>query len=199
MYRYAILVAAISMRFSVLATNFVVTPLIIASFSSPTFAVRLADGTVAFEKSPRLVDLITTYNGVRVWGAKYYFTLELPDRAGEPLQKVAIAQREGVDDIKFYTEETFAFIGTPEERGKALNISAISKEQKNQELIISFDPPITPGTVFTIGLKPKRNPDFSGVYLFGVTAFPLGDKPYPLYLGAGRLHFYDGDSKFILP
>lgn len=36
---------------------------------------------------------------------------------------------------------------------------------------------------------------FSGVYLFGVTAFPAGEKSHGQFIGFGRLHFYnDGGS-----
>jgi hypothetical protein len=38
-------------------------------------AVELADGTVAFEKPPRLINATSTYNQTDVWGATYYFTV----------------------------------------------------------------------------------------------------------------------------
>ena len=60
-------------------------------------AIQLADGTVSFEKSPRLIGAITTFKASRVWGAKYYFTLNVPEAAGEPLQKVTISQRQGTE------------------------------------------------------------------------------------------------------
>lgn len=38
-------------------------------------AIQAPDGTVSFEKPPRLLAANTTYKAVNAWGAKYYFTL----------------------------------------------------------------------------------------------------------------------------
>jgi len=59
---------------------------------------------------------------------------------------------------------------------------------------VTFDPPVTPGKR-SIGLRPVRNLRFSGVYLFGVTAYPVGEKSHGQFLGFGRLHFYGGGSR----
>ncbi len=55
--------------------------------TTPIHAVQQADGTVSFEKSPRLINVFTTFNRVGVWGAKYYFTLQLPENAGDPYRR----------------------------------------------------------------------------------------------------------------
>jgi len=153
-------------------------------------AVKLPDGRVAFEKSPRLTNVITTFNSTSVWGAKYYFTLELPENAGEPLSKVIIQQREGVEAIRFQLEKTLAFEGNHTDKGENLTVKNVTQDEETGEISVIFDQEISPGTTFTVGLKPVKNPDYSGVYLFGVTAFPQGEKPEGLYLGVGRLHFY---------
>ncbi len=49
---------------------------------------------------------------------------------------------------------------------------------------------MSPGTKITIGLKAQQNPQRGGVYLFGVTAFAIGEKPHGQFLGFGRLQFY---------
>jgi hypothetical protein len=60
---------------------------------------------------------------------------------------------------------------------------------------VTFDPPVPPGKIITIGLRPTRNPLYDGVYLFRVTAFPPGEKATGQFLGFGRLQFYtDGNS-----
>ena len=66
---------------------------------------------------------------------------------------------------------------------------AIDEDQ--QSVTLTFDPPVAPGNTVTIALEPERNPRRSGVYLFGVTAYPSGEKTYGQFLGYGRLHFYD--------
>lgn len=50
---------------------------------------------------------------------------------------------------------------------------------------------VQPGTTVTITLEVKRNPSTSGTYLFGVTAYPVGEKGIGSFLGHGRLFFYD--------
>jgi Protein of unknown function (DUF2808) len=161
-------------------------------------AVELQGGRTAFESSPRLLNAATTFNSVRAWGAKYYFTIAIPLDAGEPLGKITFQQRQGGDTIDFDVEETFAFEGTRSEKGEDLAIAAASLDEETNTISVSFDPAIAPGTTLTVRLRPKRNPDFGGVYLFGVTAFPVGEKPEGLYLGVGRLSFYDlNDNGFF--
>ncbi len=159
-------------------------------------AVQLADGTVAFEKSPRLVKATTTQNATDVWGATYYFTVELPEDAGEPLGQVKINQKQGFETIQFDLEDTRAFEGTSRNKGEKLTLKEVIKDDKTKTISVVFDSPVTPGKTVTIGLRPVRNPDTGGAYLFGITAFPVGEKPYGLYLGVGRLQFYDNDRDF---
>ncbi|MHC5831341.1 MAG: DUF2808 domain-containing protein, partial [Nostoc sp.] len=66
-----------------------------------TQAVQLRDGTVYFVEPPKLVKAITTYKDVNILGGTYYFTINLPENAGESLQKVTIAQKEGVENIDY--------------------------------------------------------------------------------------------------
>jgi hypothetical protein len=157
-------------------------------------AIQLADGTVSFDKPPDLVSVSTTFQDVNVWGVTYFFTISLPSNAGEPLQQVTINQVEGLDDIRFSLKETYAVEGTGWHSGKRLTLGEVTKDKEKHAVLVKFNPPVPPGTTFTLALRPERNPFDDGVYLFGVTAFPVGEKPYGLYLGVGRLHFYRGDS-----
>ena len=162
------------------------------NFVAPTVAGQLANGTVFFEGSPRLLEAYSSISDARAWGAKYYFTIELPDNAVEPLQKVVIQQRGGSELIRFRVERTLAFSGTPDLKGESFSLEAINITPKKQEIELVFQEPISPGTTFTVGIIPKKNPRYAGVYLFGVTAFPRGEKSNPTYLGVGRFHFYRG-------
>lgn len=160
-------------------------------------AVQLADGTVSFEKSPRLLGATTTHNQIYAWGATYYFTLELPENAGEPLRQVTINQRQGFDNIRFKLTDSRAFEGTPRNKGERLTLAEVTQNAETKAISVTFDPPVMPGKTVTVGLRPVRNPWVGGVYLFGVTAFPAGEKPYGLYLGVGRLQFYEPDTDFL--
>lgn len=156
-------------------------------------AVRYPDGRLAFESAVLLTDTYATFNGVRDRLAKYYFDLELPNDVGEPLGKVVVKQRAGGDEIKFKPDKTKVYLGTHNDKQGELSSTTLYNEETG-EITVEFDRPIPPGSILTIGLRPKRNPDYAGVYLFGVTAFPPGEQSLGLYLGAGRLHFYQGDS-----
>lgn len=158
-----------------------------------TQAVQLRDGTVYFVQPPDLVDAKTTFNNVNMWGAKYYFTINIPENAGEPLQRVTITQQEGGYDVRFDLEDSRAFIGTPSDKGERLTLGEVTKERETQTVSVTFDPPVPPGKTITIDLRPVRNPMFSGVYLFRVTAFPPGEKSHGQFLGFGRFHFYNHD------
>ncbi|MDJ0570475.1 MAG: DUF2808 domain-containing protein [Pleurocapsa sp. MO_192.B19] len=161
---------------------------------STTSAVQLADGTVAFASPPRLLDAITTFRAVRARGAKYYFTISLPSTSDEPLQKVTINLRKGADNINYRLDKTIAAVGTARDRTQEIAIESATFDDETETITVTFAKPIAAGTTFTIGLRPKRNPDLGGTYLFGVTAFPAGEKSQGIYLGAARLQFDDSSD-----
>lgn len=165
----------------------------VLSFQIPSLGVKLPDGTAAFNKGPDLVDVFSTFSQVRVWGAKYYFTLKVPETSDEPLGKVVIQQRQGQDTIEFTLNQTIAFNGTHNDKGQKIPLASVVRNDDNSIAVV-FETPVSPGSLLTIGLFPKKNPDFGGVYLFGVTAFPAGEKAQGLYLGVGRLQFYDNSD-----
>ncbi len=180
------------MRVSIIfaATMAIMTNLLAVEVPS-IHAFELAEAKVSFEKPPNLLDATTTYNQTYVWGATYYFTIELPANAGKQLQRVTISQRQGFEDIRFELKDTQAFEGTPRREGQKLALKEVTNDAKTKTISVTFDPPVVPGKTVTIALRPFRNPDTGGAYIFGVTAFPAAENPYGLYLGVGRLQFYD--------
>lgn len=157
--------------------------------SQPTQAVQLADGTVYFVQPPRLLEATTTQRSVNVWGATYYFTLSLPEKAGEPLQRITITQQEGGGSINYYLKSTQAFEGTRRHRGARIALRAVTMNASPPTVEVIFNPPVPPGKTVTIGLRPVRNPSLKGMYLFGVTAFPPGEKAHGQFQGFGRFNF----------
>jgi len=153
-------------------------------------AIQLQDGTVYFAQPPSIVEAATTYQNTYVWGATYYFTINLPENAGEALARVTINQREGMDYVRFKLKDTYAFAGTRSQKGEKLKLKDITSDRKSRTLSLTFDPPVPPGKKITIALKPVQNPTVGGVYLFGVTAYPAGEKSHGQFLGFGRLQFY---------
>ncbi len=160
-------------------------------------SVQLRDGLVYFVQPPTLVNATTTYKEVNVWGATYYFTINVPENAGESLQKVTIAQKEGSENIRYNLDDTRAFVGTRDAYGglrlrkeTQLKLGSVTNDRDTRTVSVNFDPPVTPGQTITIALRPVSNPSFSGVYLLGVTAFPVGEKSHGQFLGFGRFQFY---------
>jgi hypothetical protein len=168
--------------------------LIKVCFLPASQAVQLRDGTVYFVQPPSLVDAITTYNSVYAVGATYYFTISLPENAGEPLQSLTINQHNRVEDIRFELKDSVAFEGKPANRKQKIALKDVVRDRKTGAITLIFDQPVSPGKTITIGLKPWQNPRSGGAYLFGVTAFPAGEKSYGQFLGFGRLHFYNSTS-----
>ncbi|MGB3642285.1 MAG: DUF2808 domain-containing protein, partial [Rivularia sp. (in: cyanobacteria)] len=75
----------------------------------------------------------------------------------------------------------------------------ITEKRDDKTVSLTFNPPVEPGKTITIALKQIRNPSSEGVYLFGVTAFPVGEKSHGQFLGYGRLHFYRNNNSLFSP
>ena len=151
-------------------------------------AIQLANGTVYFDKVPRLQGAATTVSNTQSSGATYYFELDIPEEAGEPLKQIQIQQKEGVDRVKFNLERTRAYLN--KRRGVEIEVETVEIDDANR-ITVSFVDAIAPGKKVVLGMRPRWNPDTAGVYLFGVTALPEGEMVHPQFLGYGRLHFYE--------
>jgi hypothetical protein len=155
--------------------------------SLPAIAVKFSDGTVQFAGVPRLGKVSTTDSQAYAWGATYLFTLQVPEDASEPLGQVVLRQEQGLDSVEFNLGRTYAYLNG--DRAQTTAIEALSSNSDTLDL--TFNPPIPPGSTVTIGLRPYSNPQTGGVYLFGVTTAPAGDKVRSQFVGYGRLQFYD--------
>jgi hypothetical protein len=170
-------------------------------------AVQLQNGTVYFTEPPSLVGATNTFKEIYVPNVTYYFTINIPDNAGEPLQRVTLNEYQGVDDIRFDLKQTSAFEGDPSHKGQKLALKDVTSEVsrtpttpgerlgqtrpgKRRTVSVTFDQPVPPGRAITIALLAEENPSVDGVYLYGVTAFPPGENAYGQFLGFGRLQFY---------
>lgn len=157
----------------------------------PAQAITLANGTTYFARPPRFEGAVTTQKAARFFGATYYFTLSLPENVGELLQKVVITPQEAPDRVKFNLDQTEAFEGTFNREGAKLPLQSVTQDPQTRAITITFTPAIAAGKTVTIGLYANRNPDGGGTYLYGVTAFPSGDKAFGQFLGYGRIQIYD--------
>jgi Protein of unknown function (DUF2808) len=158
-------------------------------------AVTLRDGKTYFTKPPRLTSSTTSQDGSYIWGASYYFTVEIPEKAGEPLAKLVIAQETGQGQPQFNAKEAEIFEGTRKNQGDRLKFQSIEISSENPVTITAiFDPPIPPGKTVTLRLYPVRNPQVGGAYLYSVTAFPAGEQAHGQFLGFGRIRIVDRDQ-----
>lgn len=162
--------------------------------AAPAIAVRLANGSVSFVQPPRLLATATPHADTGVGRQTYYFTIDLPPAAGEPLQSVTFYQVQGTTLVRFAQENSFAFEGTRDRRGPKLILKFEKSNPKATDITVTFDPPVPPGKTVTIGLRPANNLSDGGIYLFGVSAFPAGERANGQFLGYGRLQFYQDGS-----
>lgn len=155
-------------------------------------AAPLSDGQSFFKHPPRLLQATTSISGTGLPGATYQFTINIPENAGEPLKAVTIghAEREDLDTVVFKYDESHAFAGASSAGGPQVPLSSIGGSQSlSNEVTAAFDPPVLPGRTVTIVLKPQRNPTKAGIYLFGVTAYPVGESSLGQFLGYSQLQF----------
>ena len=98
--------------------------------------------------------------------------------------------------IAFLLDQTFAFLGDRNQRGEKLTLKSTTFDPNTQTITLIFAPPVPPGNTVSMGLKPVRNPDYGGVYQFGITAYPPGENSPGLYLGVGRLAIYEAGDRW---
>jgi len=151
-------------------------------------AIQFSDGRTSFGVPFQLSEARTSQASVRFRGATYYFTFDLPKTATQPLHRVKIRQKGG-SLVEFNGRRTLAYLNR--EPKQNCQLGEVKVNSKNQEVDLVFDTPIQPGQTVTVGLGPFENPSASGIYKFGVTAFPEGDKPQEQFLGYGPLRFFD--------
>lgn len=150
-------------------------------------SVQLANGKTYFVQPPRFEGATATQKTAYFWGSTYYFTLSVPENAGESLQAVMIAPEDGPDRARFDVSQTEAVAKTKVQESR-VPLREVTQDPKTRAITVTFDQPVAPGSVVRIGLYATRNPEVGGIYLYGVTAYPTGEQPYGQFLGYGRIH-----------
>ena len=177
-----------SLVFPLLSLGFVIgSPIALQAQTAPF----PENATFFTGEPPNLVSVDTPYSNINEPNAKYYFTIAAPQGEIEALGQVSIHQQVSGDPINFDLTKTEVFLGSSDQAGKGLAHQIVSTGEKGQTLVISLDPPVSPGNTVTIGLVAEQNPSLAGVYQFRVQAFPAGSSPVGLDLGVGRLQFYN--------
>ncbi len=152
----------------------------------------VSTGQMFFSRVPRLVRVEASQKGAYE-ASTYEFTVSVPSDAGAPLQAVRIVQDQNFDTVKFNISQSKAFMGERYAAGPELPLASVGGAQPAPgEATIVFNQPVQPGSTVTIALDVKANPPSGGVYEFGVTAFPAGEKGMGQFLGYGRINLYSG-------
>lgn len=142
-------------------------------------------------KPPSLNGAYSPFSSVNIPNVPYHFTISLPDDSVESLGQVTIEQETSPEVIHFDLSQTQAFQGTPNNRGQTLILKNVTQDSEKQTISVIFDPPVSPGTTFTISLIAQQNPSVGFTYLFRVKAFPAGSNPIGMDLGVGRFAIYE--------
>jgi Protein of unknown function (DUF2808) len=126
----------------------------------------------------------------------YEFTLTVPQDAGQPLKAVTIAQANNLETVKFDVSQSKAYVGERFASSSEIRLASVGGEQPTNpgEVTIVFDQPVQPGSTVTVALAAQRNPNWGGVYEFGVTAYPVGENGRGQFLGFGRINFYGNSN-----
>jgi hypothetical protein len=144
-----------------------------------------------FSHAPELIRAAATQTGVYT-PSTYEFTLTVPQNAGQPLKAVTIVQVENVETVQFDISDNRAFFGEQLTASSEIRLASIggNKPSKSGEVTIVFDKPVQPGSTVTVAVSTQKNPSWSNIYLFGVTAYPVGDDSLGQFLGYGRINIY---------
>jgi len=152
--------------------------------TSLVLAGQLPNGRVTFDHAPRLVGASTTQPAAFVSDGTYTFTLTVPQDAGAPLQAVTLSQVPNAQKIEFAVNQSRAIAN-----GETVPLASVGGTSSDA-VTIAFAQPIQPGSTVTISLQAVQNSGSGGVYLFGITAYPVGDQTSGLFLGYGRVTLF---------
>ncbi|GAP96862.1 DUF2808 domain-containing protein [Leptolyngbya sp. NIES-2104] len=147
-------------------------------------------GQTSFSRPPTLIQVVPSRPETDT-PSTYEFTLTVPQDAQRPLKAVTIVQDENAETIEFDVSSSKAYTGTQLTANSEIRLASVGGQPANPgEATIVFDQPVLPGNTVTIALSAQKNPSGSGVYLFGVTAYPDGENGLGQFLGYGRINFY---------
>lgn len=153
-----------------------------------TVASRLPSGRVVFDRAPELVEASVLEVGAGV-EPQVRLVVDLPANQGEPLEALVIRVREPDASVIFDTSATVAYTGkfaAEYARVPLANVGGISMDP--HEVLVVFATPVEPGNRVAVVLT-NKNSQITGLYEFGVTAYPAGDSPVGQFLGYESIEF----------
>jgi hypothetical protein len=167
----------------IIAVSIIFTSIYPLILPQPTIASNIEE-IPENEDYLRLIGVQANESTVASRNTKYTFTINVP-KSSQPLEKISITQRGGLELIKFKGRNVKAY-GSSKDQGK-IKISQIDIDSKTQSLTAIFDPPIQPGQILTVVLPVNENPLSDGNYFFNVVVYLQGKDEAAVSLGTGRL------------
>jgi hypothetical protein len=136
--------------------------------------------TISFDHAPRL-------NRVAIANQKAYFTVTIPDNAGEGLAKLSFSDldQEGTR-LPFNLEKTEVLLGV-RSSGRTINNGGAWVDETGV-VWVGFDPVLPPGTTFTVVLEMSEDVP-PGARDYGIAAYPESENSVPAFVGDGTLTF----------
>jgi Protein of unknown function (DUF2808) len=158
----------------------------------PAIQLPLSNRQNFFSHPPTLIRTNALYTTPYA-PSTYEFTISLPADAGAPLKAVTIVQDQNLETIKFNPRQSKAFAGKRYAAGPEIALASIGGAQETPgTAMIVFDQPVQPGSTITVAVEAEANPNWGGVYEFGVTAYPTDENGRGQFLGYGRINFHSG-------
>jgi hypothetical protein len=141
-------------------------------------AMSLDFQTIRFDHAPRL-------SRVAIVNQKAYFTVTIPEDAGEGLAKLSFSDldQEGTR-LPFNLENTQVLLGT-RASGRAIGNGGAWVDETGV-VWVEFAPVLAPGTTFTVVLEMAENVS-PGARDYGIAAYPEAENSIPAFVGEVRL------------
>ena len=122
--------------------------------------------------------------------AVYYVTLEFPVGAGADLAGITLQQIRGAQAAFYYgAVPVNAFIGTPRQQGRSLEVSAEFSDDA-RSVDVRFLSAVTPGETVTVAFQAGLNPP-DDLYTFSLAAVPKGPNPIHQMVGVVQMKIFE--------
>ena len=162
-------------------------PISLPQPSKPSPITLAANPTsrVRFVQSPRLLSSTTTEKTTNQLGARYFFTIEVPENAGASLEQLDFKLNLGVQFPRFSTTATKVFAGKSK-KGKKIPVKMVVTDPPSRTVSVTMAQPIKPGETATVMLKMVKNPSV-GTYQYEIKGHPVDSQGAGQYIGLGRI------------
>ena len=159
----------------------------ISSNTSPSAILQAAHpkSNIQFVQPPRLIHSTTTEKTVDQLGARYFFTIEVPDNAGAALEQVDFILKLGVNYPRFTTKGAKVFTGKSK-KGNQIPVKLVVTDPPSRTVTVTLGRPIAPGETATVMLKAVKNPAI-GTYQYELRGHAQNSQGKGQYIGLGRI------------